>query len=790
MHGLKRAMNTPSKPLARHYRASFATVLFLIASAYLGIHQRPYPEAAGQGTPGDQFSSGRAMEHLRSLVKGPRPSGTRENEEARSYILRSLAEFGYQPEVQETTVTYQRDSGYVAARIRNIAVKKSGHASTRPVLLVSHYDTVMTSPGAGDNGAAVACLLETLRALQSIPQLRNDVILLFTDGEEIGLAGARAFVEKHPWGKNIGVVLNFEARGTQGPSVLFETTEENDWLIDQFAGAAPHPYGSSLVPALYKFMPHDTDLTAFREAGIPGMSFAFAEKWSHYHTRLDSLESIDERSIQHHGEYAFEITRRLADIDLSSPPKGNAVFFNAVGNMIIHHPASWTPALCVLAALLTFAAIIVGVRKGRLTVPGLLLGFAALLVAAAVSAFATRFALQLIGGLIRHRAAFYESGFYYAGVVCLSLSLTTLLYAWLSRKTMIENLHQGSLLCWLALVIAGTVILPEVTYLFMWPLLVGVALSLLLSLVPLKGGASAGRLAVLWFSALPVIFFLSPVIHMLLLATAGPTGFVVVIIVVLGVGLLLPVCLFVAGPRATWLPISLGAAAVALLTLAVIGAKPGPDYPKQDHMFYVANLDQGTANWATLELKEDAWTSQFLSGQGSVTELSEFVPDLLYPGTDVLRSAAPVVELAPPSVSVLEDRTEDGQRHLKLSIGSPRNSPEFSVFVESEAGVILAELDGARLQDGRVRYVGLKPSDNGEGGAQSIPRLSLRCYGFSKEPATLVLAAQKDTPIRLHVFERSYQLPVISTFEVRPRSAEFAEARFGDGTITYRSFTF
>ena len=70
-------------------------------------------------------------------------------------------------------------------------------------------------------------MLETLRALKSSPPLKNDTVFLFTDGEEVGLLGATAFVKEHPWAKDIGVALNFEARGSSGPSFMFETSDGN-----------------------------------------------------------------------------------------------------------------------------------------------------------------------------------------------------------------------------------------------------------------------------------------------------------------------------------------------------------------------------------------------------------------------------------------------------------------------------------------------------------------------------------------------------------------------------------
>src|SRR5258706_7442827 len=118
-------------------------------------------------------------------------------------------------------------------------------------------------------------MLETLRALKSSPTLSNDVIALFSDGEEIGSLGAKAFVYQHPWAKDVGVVLNFEARGSSGPAIMFETSDKNGWLIKEVAKAAPRPAAHSLAPAIYQLLPNRTDFTVFKEAGFAGLNFAY-----------------------------------------------------------------------------------------------------------------------------------------------------------------------------------------------------------------------------------------------------------------------------------------------------------------------------------------------------------------------------------------------------------------------------------------------------------------------------------------------------------------------------------
>ena len=83
------------------------------------------------------------------------------------------------------------------------------------------------------------------------------------------------FTEEHPWAKDVGVVLNLDARGNSGPSYMFETSEGNGWLIEQLARALPHPMASSLTVDVYRLMPNDTDLTIYMRHGMPGLNFAF-----------------------------------------------------------------------------------------------------------------------------------------------------------------------------------------------------------------------------------------------------------------------------------------------------------------------------------------------------------------------------------------------------------------------------------------------------------------------------------------------------------------------------------
>src|SRR5690606_40854732 len=59
-----------------------------------------------------------------------------------------------------------------------------GREGDEAVLLAAHYDSVAAGPGAADDGAGVAALLEVARALKARRPPRRTVVLLFSDGEE------------------------------------------------------------------------------------------------------------------------------------------------------------------------------------------------------------------------------------------------------------------------------------------------------------------------------------------------------------------------------------------------------------------------------------------------------------------------------------------------------------------------------------------------------------------------------------------------------------------------------
>ena len=244
----------------------FITVLLV----YVSIRST-YPSAPRSGAISDSaFSVKRAFNYLKEISKTPHATGSADNARVRSYIIAACKQYGFDVQIQHAMPISERHQTIRVGNIYNIIASKKGTQNTKAVVLMAHYDSEPTTQGAGDDGAAVAAILETARGLQHAAPLKNDLVLLFTDGEEIGLLGAQAFVKENPLVKEIGLVINFEGRGNSGPSNMFEVNDKNGWVVSEYAKAAPYPFANSLGYEVYKKLPNITDFTHFKNAGITG----------------------------------------------------------------------------------------------------------------------------------------------------------------------------------------------------------------------------------------------------------------------------------------------------------------------------------------------------------------------------------------------------------------------------------------------------------------------------------------------------------------------------------------
>lgn len=345
------------------------------------------PGAVTASAPADAFSAERARTHQAGISTKPHPAGSAEADRVRQHIVDALSREGIASRVQQAVGTHEEDGVATVAYVKNVIAKIPGERSTGTLFLAAHYDAAPASHGAGDDGAGVATLLETARALAHGDPLRNDVVLVFTDAEEPGMLGAEAFVSQAPEAKAGGVVLNVEARGSRGSSILFETSPGNERLVDVFGTNAPAPVGTSLASDLYQQMPNDTDLTPILDSGrFTGLNFSYLDGSAVYHAPQDDIEHQSIESLQHHGSNTLATARALGDSDLAElaePAADDATFFPVLGQLV-RYPSALVWPLAIGAALSVLAAGVVLVRRAVVGIGRLLaaVGFAALPVAA------------------------------------------------------------------------------------------------------------------------------------------------------------------------------------------------------------------------------------------------------------------------------------------------------------------------------------------------------------------------------------------------------------------------
>ena len=454
---------------------AIGVIIVILALIITGLLHATPPAPLSASVSPSIFSSARAMSTVRQIAQKPHPIGTSENAKVRNYLVAELKALGLEPHIQTALGINKSDQGGSVGVVHNVLVRVPGRVSGKALLLMAHYDSTHTGPGAADDGASVAAILETLRALKTLPALQNDLICLFTDGEEAGLLGAEAFVAEHPWAKQIGLVLNFEYRGNRGPFVMFETSPGNGKLINGFAKAVPHPLGNSLMYEVYKRLPNDTDMTVFKRAGIPGMNFAAIEGHTSYHTQLDRPELLQEGSLQHQGEILLALAQHFGNTPLDDLRSADSVYFDAPGLGLVNYPVSWVLPLCGVLILLFAMVLYPGLKSGELRAARTALGALAFLIM--IPALAGICQLLWIGIRRLHpeydtllQGDTYNSHWYLLAFVMLVIGLFAFMQSGIRRWIRPMELAFGAMACWLLFLIAASIGLPGASFLFLWPL--------------------------------------------------------------------------------------------------------------------------------------------------------------------------------------------------------------------------------------------------------------------------------------------------------------------------------
>ena len=707
-----------------------------------------------------EFSVDRALGPLEEISKKPHYLGSEAHGDVRKFLIGELRKLGLEPHIQEGFI-FSQGSKSLNKPI-NIVARLKGSDNGKALLLLSHYDSAaIPSFGTSDDGTGLVTILESVRAyLASGARPKNDIIILFSDAEELGLDGAKLFVNDHPWINDVRLVLNFEARGTSGPSnMILETNGGNSHLIKEFVKANPEfPVASSLMYSVYKMLPNDTDSTVFREsADIDSFFFAFIDSHFNYHTANDNMYHLDWNSLMHQGTYLLPLLHYFGEADLSNlKSEIDHVYFNFPLIKMVHYPFSWILPMLIVAIILLIILISYGIAKEKLKGREIAKGFVPLLISLATSGIIGYFGWKLILVLypqyLEIQQGFtYNGHWYIAFFVFLSLAITFAVYKRFIGNQNEPSLYVAPLFFWLLINLVVFIILKGAAF-FIIPVFFG----LISFFVMLR--QQRPNLLVMALLAVPAIFILAPLIQFF------PVG--------LGLRMLVIGCVFTVLLFALLLPVfsyykMLNILAAICFLLAIfffVKAHLISDFSevrrKPNSLIYYQDADIDTSYWLTYDKEIDEWTATFF-GQNP-EKASNYLDNTSYSkyGINYTYAAqAPKMDIPEFEIILENDSVINNLRNIQFTVVPSRKVNKVELYITEEISLNSLEFNDqkVKLDDSKDLYRGTKNT-------------ALVNYFVSPNDSLRVkFSVENNIPVSFKVMEYSFDLMENPQFNIQKR---------------------
>ena len=755
--------------------AGLLVVALLLGLTAWSVAALQPPDPLPLTAPPDRFSAARAFEHVQEIATETHVAGSPANERVVDGLVATLIELGLDTRVQNAVGTWQSGPGETEmARVRNVVAILPGSASTGRLFLMAHHDSVETGPGAADDAAGVSSLLEAVRALSQGPRLRNDVVVVLTDAEEACLCGAEAFATSHPLAANGGVVLNFEARGTSGPPIMFETSRGNAELAGAFATAAPHPVASSFAVEVYRALPNDTGFSVLLGDGdFTGLNTAFIDGAAAYHTPQDTAQRLDRGTLQAMGDNALAVARELAGRDLgplSRPGAADASYFPVLGELV-RYPGSWVWPLAAAALAAVLLLAVVASRRGESSLGRTAGGAALALIPLALAPLAVQGLWSLLVAVRPDYSSMldpWRPGWFRLAAVALVVAVVLIWYAALRRRVGPAALALGALV-WLAVVAAVlAAFAPGGSYLAAWPALAGAGTGVLATLTSsrvvrasaaLVGGAVAvvvlAPTVALFFPALGLSSGAAPAVVATMLAVALLPAFELLFpddeLTPLGEGRL----------TAAAVPITAVVVAVACTGAGLAVDRFDADHPVPSQLVYALDTDKAQAWWASTEDEPGEYTGRYVSGRGALPVDFPYLA-----GADVVSGPAELAELPAPVIETLSDTVVGENREITVRI-TPQRTGVRLLTVE------LSVADGT-VTGGRVSGRAIAETALGE------DRIWVTFHAPPTDGLRASFTVRGGGAVTLRAIDGSDGLDGLPGFEARPEDVDAAGTHSSD----------
>ncbi len=269
------------------------------------------PKAAPVAGPSEQeallierMSSGNTLKHIDQLNRTPRQWKTEGYDKAVAYVVEQLEAAGWDVKVEELETGGWAGSG----KLRNVVAERRGTApdgERKLVVAGAHLDSVRGAPGANDNASGSSTLIELARSFEGI-DTRNDIRLVWFDGEEAGLLGSRAHVKANTADVDRTIaMINMDMVGSQNGDVGASLgARTRSGLGDALKGVLLR---TGLGGALRSETHSRSDHASFDSMGIPALDFGVSVKTisrddPFYHSPKDTLDKINPQVLEGYGD--------------------------------------------------------------------------------------------------------------------------------------------------------------------------------------------------------------------------------------------------------------------------------------------------------------------------------------------------------------------------------------------------------------------------------------------------------------------------------------------------------
>ena len=711
-----------------------------------------------------EFSIDNALFHLKEISKEPHYTGSENHLIVQTYIVNELIKMGLSPEVKnQVSISKWRSSTNTA----NIIASIKGYEKGKSLLLLSHYDSRHhSSLGASDAGSGVVTILEGIRAfLAKNKKPKNDIHIVFTDAEEIGLLGAQAFIDFSPLASNIGLVINYEARGSGGPSyMLMETNKKNSKLLTEFIKAKPnYPVANSLMYSIYKMLPNDTDLTIFRKYGnINGLNFAFIGDHFDYHTEQDSFERLDIETLLHQADYFTTTLNYFAYSDLSNLDSDvDQVYTNFPFFTLLHFPFSWIFPLLIFSVIVFIFLLFIGIKSVRISIKSTIIGFipflSSLVTCMVISFFLWKLIVLLHPSYNDILHGFTYNGYQYIiAFSFLNLWIVFKIYKSFFIKHKGVDLLVAPIFLWIIINFLFFIYLKGAAF-FIIPVYFALIVFGLLIFLRNHDGLKVVLSTLL---SIPLVYMFAPLLRTFPVGLGLSNLFVIGFFIVIMFGLLIPVFKSVYSNK-LYIKV-IGFCSFLFFLIASFNSDYNENNKKPNSIVFINDVDKNESYWASYDQVLDDFTKQFFKNVSNEENVKTKASNSKYNNSYMHYVKTDNRGIKKSNIIKVRDSLTKDLRYITLILKPNRLINKIN-FYSNE----LISLKNIGIQDVFINNVQEKNEDQNK--LKSIKNIFTYYYTTYDEVLKIDFVVKKKTKLNLKITETSYDLLSNPLFDISPR---------------------